>query len=178
MNEQNNAIKAMEICYHPIGLIHSEFTNQEETPIQGIFNESIGKVEVFPEYAEGLQEIESFSHLILLYHFHRAQGGPLLQRPFLDVEKARGIFAIRHFNRPNPLGISIVRLLAVEGNILTIKGVDILDKTPLIDIKPYVFQFDNRDEVSSGWVDDQHFDGIAEWNSTPKALRDRKRINL
>jgi tRNA (adenine37-N6)-methyltransferase len=168
----------MEITYRPIGIIHSEFTEQENTPIQGIFNTSVGQVEVFPEYAEGLHEIESFSHIILLYHFHRADGCSLIQKPFLDVTKARGIFAIRHFARPNPIGLSIVELLGVNGNILEIRGVDVLDGTPLLDIKPYVYRFDHRTEVRSGWVDDQHMDDIAEWNSTPKELRNRGRTNV
>ena len=113
-----------DITYAPIGIIHSDHTEHEHTPIQGIFNPSVGYVEVFPEFADGLRDIESFTHLYLLYHFDRATGKSLLQKPFLDGEKERGIFAIRHFNRPNPIGISIVRLIRVCGNILEISGVD------------------------------------------------------
>ncbi len=164
--------------YRPIGVIHSEYTEQEETPIQGIFNPSMGEIEVFPEFAAGLADIESFSHLYLLYYFHRATSAKLTQKPFLDGEKERGIFAIRHFNRPNPIGLSIVELVEVRGNILVIRGVDILDGTPLLDIKPYVRQFDHRDEVKSGWVDNQHTDDIAVWNASPRGLRDRGRTNL
>jgi tRNA-Thr(GGU) m(6)t(6)A37 methyltransferase TsaA len=167
-----------EIIYHPIGVIHSEHHEQENTPIQGIFNPSVGYVELFPEFSEGLRDIESFTYLYLLYYFDRATDVSLLQKPFLDGEKERGIFAIRHFNRPNPLGLSIVKLRKVMGNILEVEGVDVLDGTPLIDIKPYVRQFDHRDEVKSGWVDSQHLDDIADWNSTPKELRDRKRSNI
>jgi conserved hypothetical protein TIGR00104 len=174
-NEQQ--IRDREVIYRPIGVVRTEFTEQEQTPIQGIFNNAIGTIELLPEFEEGLTEIESFSHLILLYHFDRADGYSLLQRPFLDNEHARGIFAIRHFKRPNPIGISIVRLLEVKGNQLRIQGVDILDGTPLLDIKPYVHQFDNREEVSSGWVDDQHLDEIADWNCTPKELRNRQRTH-
>lgn len=166
------------VTYRPIGVIRTPFTEQENTPIQGIFNAACGTVEVFPEYEEGLLDLESFSHLILIYHFHRATGAMLRQKPFLDVQKERGIFAIRHFNRPNPIGISIVELKGVRGNILDICGVDVLDGTPLLDIKPYVRQFDHRDEVRSGWVDEQHVDDIREWNSTPEALRQRGRVNL
>ncbi len=168
----------MEITYKPIGIIHSEFTHQEETPIQGIFNPSVGMVEVFPEYAEGLKDLETFSHVYLIYHFHRATGVRLTQKPFLDLDKDRGIFAIRHFNRPNPIGISIVELLEVNENMLTVRGVDVLDGTPLLDIKPYVKQFDHRQDVRSGWVDDQHTDDIAAWNASPRAMRDRGRTNL
>jgi tRNA-Thr(GGU) m(6)t(6)A37 methyltransferase TsaA len=167
-----------KIAYRPIGIIHSEHVEQEETPIQGIFNPSMGEVEVFPEFAAGLADIESFSHLYLIYHFHRATGANLTQKPFLDGERERGIFAIRHFNRPNPIGLSIVELVEVRGTTLVIRGVDVLDGTPLLDIKPYVRQFDHRDEVKSGWVDDQHTDDIAAWNASPKGLRDRGRTNL
>ena len=167
-----------QITYTPIGIIHTEYTEQEETPIQGIFNPSVGLVEVFPEYAAGLEEIKSFSHLYLIYHFHQATGYRLVQKPFLDGERERGIFAIRHFNRPNSIGISIVELLDVQGNVLVVRGVDILNGTPLLDIKPYVRQFDHRDNVRSGWVDQQHTDDIAAWNSSPRALRDRKRTNV
>lgn len=170
--------KNREIVYHPIGVIHSSHTEHEDTPIQGIFNPSKGYVEVFPEYSEGLRDIEEFTHLYLLYHFDRATARNLLQKPFLDGEKERGIFAIRHFNRPNPIGLSIVGLSRVCGNILEVTGVDVLDGTPLLDIKPYVHKFDHREEVKSGWVDDQHLDDICEWNSTPKELRKRGRANL
>lgn len=170
-------IKDMEVLYRPVGVVHSEHTIQDDTPIQGVFNKSVGTVEVFPEFEEGLTDIESFSHLILLYHFDRATGCELKQKPFLDGQKYRGIFSIRHFNRPNPIGISIVDNLGREGRFVKIGAVDILDGTPLIDIKPYVYRFDHRDEVRSGWVDDQHLDDIAEWNASPKELRKRERIN-
>jgi len=166
-----------DIIFKPIGIIHSEHTEHENTPIQGIFNPSRGQVEVFEEFAEGLGDIESFSHLILLYHFDRATGKNLTQKPFLDGQKERGIFAIRHFNRPNPIGISIVKLLNVHDNILEIEQVDILDGTPLLDIKPYVHQFDHREEVENGWVDNTHMDDIGAWNATPKGLRDKERTN-
>lgn len=178
VSEENvNCIKEMEFCYTPVGVVHSEHTIQDDTPIQGVFNDSVGTVEVFPEFEDGLEDIESFSHLILLYHFDRATGCELKQKPFLDGEKERGIFSIRHFNRPNPIGISIVDNLGREGRFLKIGAVDILDGTPLLDIKPYVYKFDHRDEVKSGWVDDQHLDDIAEWNASPKGLRDRDRVN-
>lgn len=167
-----------DIVYHPIGVIHSDHTEHEHTPIQGIFNPALGCVEIFDEYADGLKDIESFSHLYLLYHFHRATGASLLQRPFLDGEKERGVFAIRHFNRPNPIGLSIVELKRVKGTILEVSGIDVLDGTPLIDIKPYVKQFDHRDDSRSGWVEDQYLEDIGEWNSTPKGLQNRGRTNV
>jgi len=170
--------KNKEITYRPVGVIHSGHTELENTPIQGIYSTSVGYVEVFPEFAEGLRDIGAFTHIYIIYHFHRAKGRSLLQKPFLDGEKERGIFAIRHFNRPNPIGLSIVRLSRVCGNILEVTGVDILDGTPLLDIKPYVHQFDHRDDVKSGWVDDQHTDDIREWNSTPTELRKRGRTDF
>lgn len=140
-----------EITYKPIGVIHTPYTDKESTPIQGCFvPDSKGFIEVFPEYAEGLKDLDEFSHLILLYHFHQAGCCQLVAKPFLDKEK-KGIFAIRYFTRPNPIGLSVVKLLQVKGNILDIGEVDMLDGTPLLDIKPYVPQFDIRHGVKEGW---------------------------
>lgn len=143
----------MEFVYKAIGVIHSPFLEQADTPIQGTFSEAEGTVEVFPEYAAGLKDIEGFSHLFLIYDFHRATGYSLLAKPFLDGSEARGIFAIRHFRRPNPIGLSVVELRNVSGNILEIRGVDVLDGTPLLDIKPYIRQFDCREAARSGWAE-------------------------
>jgi len=157
------------ITHTPIGVIHSPFTDPDDTPIQGVFADGArGEVEVFMEYADGLKDISGFSHLILLYHFHRADGYSLISKPFMeDTEK--GIFSIRHPRRPNPIGISIVRLENVRGNMLEICDVDILDGTPLLDIKPFVHQFDHRADIQSGWVDDQHIDDSGD--KTPRSLR-------
>jgi tRNA-Thr(GGU) m(6)t(6)A37 methyltransferase TsaA len=107
-------------------------------------------VEVFPEFASGLQDLEEFSHIILLYAFHCSSGYSLQVKPFLD-DQLRGLFATRHPCRPNPIGLSVVRLLAYRENILDIEGVDMLDGTPLLDIKPYVPDFDVRTDVRTGW---------------------------
>ncbi|MBN1367479.1 MAG: tRNA (N6-threonylcarbamoyladenosine(37)-N6)-methyltransferase TrmO [Dehalococcoidales bacterium] len=140
-----------EIIYKPIGIIHTPYTDKNSTPIQGCFApDSTGYIELFPEYAPGLQNIEEFSHLFLIYHFHQAGCAQLIAKPFLDKEK-KGIFAIRYFTRPNPIGLSVVKLLRVNGNILDIGEVDMLDGTPLLDIKPYVSKFDIRDCVTQGW---------------------------
>ena len=157
------------ITHIPIGVIHSTFTDPADTPIQGVFADGArGEVEVFQEYAAGLKDIDGFSHLILIYQFHLANGYSLISKPFIgDVEK--GIFSIRHPRRPNPIGISIVRLENVRGNILEISEVDILDGTPLLDIKPFVHQFDQRADIKSGWVDDQHIDEVKD--KTPRALK-------
>jgi tRNA-Thr(GGU) m(6)t(6)A37 methyltransferase TsaA len=139
------------IIYRPIGIIRTPYTAREQTPIQGCFApESRGCVEVYPEYAEGLRDIEGFSHLILIYHFHRAGACRLIRKPFLDKEK-KGIFSIRYFARPNPIGLSVVRLNKVSVNTLEISEVDMLDGTPLLDIKPYVPQFDIKESVRDGW---------------------------
>jgi len=162
----------MQICYKPIGIIHSEFTDIKTTPIQSIFSTAEGTLEIFPEYTTGLKDLEGFSHLILLYHFHNAGEMVLVQRPFADMKSERGIFAIRYFCRPNPIGISIVDLLEIQDNILRVRGIDILDGTPLLDIKPYIFQFDNRTNVRSGWVDTRDLTGVRDADATPHSLRD------
>lgn len=161
----------MEICYSPIGIIHSEYTDQDKTPIQGIFSDSEGYIEIYPEFRSGLKDMEGFSHLILIYHFHRAQKWTSFCRPFVDQNSERGIFAIRHFNRPNPIGLSIVDFVSVEENGLKIKGVDVLDGTPLLDIKPYVAQFDHRDNVKSGWVDSQDMQRVRDTGASPGGLK-------
>jgi tRNA-Thr(GGU) m(6)t(6)A37 methyltransferase TsaA len=140
-----------EVVYKPIGIIHTPYKHTEGTPIQGCFApRSRGEIVLFPEYAGGISNIEGFSHLILLYHFHKACGYELLTKPFLDKEK-KGIFSIRYFARPNPIGLSVVTLLGVRGNILDIGEVDMFDGTPLLDIKPYVPQFDIKNDVRDGW---------------------------
>ena len=135
---------------HPIGVIRSPFTDKGQTPIQPSRSQAIGRVELYPEFAEGLQDIEGFSHIILLYVFHSSSDYTLRVKPFLD-DQWRGLFATRYPCRPNPIGLSIVRLLARHSNVLEIEGVDVLDGTPLLDLKPYVPEFDVRAEVQTGW---------------------------
>jgi tRNA-Thr(GGU) m(6)t(6)A37 methyltransferase TsaA len=139
------------INYKPIGIIHSPFTNPEGTPIQSpASKDSKGKVIVYPEYAEGLKDLEGFSHIILIYHFHLSKKPSLIVKPFLDTKK-HGVFATHASSRPNPIGISVVRLTKIEKNILFIKNVDIVDQTPLLDIKPYVPEFD-LEKTEVGWL--------------------------
>ena len=140
----------MEFTMKPIGVIHSPFTDKSQTPIQASRSQAMGQVEVYPEFAEGLQDVEGFSHLILLYVFHRSSEYTLRVKPFLDDEW-RGLFATRYPSRPNPLGLSVVRLLKRRDNVLEIEGVDVLDGTPLLHIKPYVPDFDMRMETNTGW---------------------------
>ena len=141
-----------EIKFKPIGVIHSPIKKKEDAPIQSCKSDKVGEIELFEEYREALKDIEGFSHLYLIYHFHRAGEFRPMVKPFLD-DKMRGLFATRYFNRPNPIGLSVVELLEVNGNILKVKGVDMLEGTPLLDIKPYVPYFDARDGVSIGWLE-------------------------
>ncbi len=135
----------------PVGIIRSPFSTKEEAPIQGAFvPDAIGQVELFPEYAPGLKDIEGFSHLFLLYRFDRAGEVELIRPTFLDDEP-HGIFATRHPCRPNGIGMTVVRLLERKENILTVAGIDVLDGTPLLDIKPYVPRFDAHPDAASGW---------------------------
>jgi len=134
----------------PIGVIHSPFTDTNQMPIQSSTSEAIGQVEVYPEFDDGLQDIDEFSHLHLLYVFHCSSGYVLHVKPFLD-DHPRGVFATRHPCRPNPIGLSVVRLIERNGNVLEVEGVDMLDGTPLLDIKPYVPDFDIRLDVRTGW---------------------------
>ena len=140
----------MELIMKPIGVIHLPFDDKSQTPIQPTRSQAIGRVEVFSAFADGLQDLEGFSYIILLYVFHQSSGYTLRVKPFLD-DQLRGLFATRHPCRPNPIGLSVVRLLARRENILDIEGVDMLDATPLLDIKPYVPEFDVRTDVKTGW---------------------------
>ncbi len=150
MANQHSQQTEMEFHFQPIGTIHSPFTNKNEMPIQASRSSAQGQVVVNPEYAAGLKDIEGFSHIILLYVFHQSSGYNLEVTPFLD-DRTRGLFATRYPRRPNPIGISIVQLLERRENILDIQGVDVLDGTPLLDIKPYMPDFDTRSEVKIGW---------------------------
>ena len=142
-----------EIQYTPIGVIHSPFKDIKGMPIQPAGAQGVtGSVEVFPEYCAGLKDIEGFSHIILIYHFHLSTKYSLKAKPFLD-QQPRGVFAMRGPARPNPIGISAVRLVKVEGCFLRIEDVDIVDGTPLLDIKPYVPDFDWRAAERIGWLD-------------------------
>lgn len=147
----------MEYTIHPIGTIHSPYKIKEECPIQGIVDpEGKGEIEIFPEYEEGLFTIESFSHIMLFYILDKA-GEVILSRPtFLD-DKPHGVFASRHPCRPNSIGFSIVKLEGKTKNKLIVSEIDILDNTPLIDIKPYIPKFDERKDANNGWATNLDF---------------------
>ncbi len=140
------------VTYRPIGVIRSPFSAPEGTPIQPAGAKGVvGRVELLPEYRDGLKDLSGFSHIILIYHFHLSGRSSLLVRPYLDDE-AHGVFATRAPSRPNPIGISVVRLVGVDGNVVRIEDIDIVDGTPLLDIKPYVPEFDIRHAARIGWL--------------------------
>ena len=159
-----------KIAYEPIGIIHTPFSSQEGVPIQPCYAKGVeGTVEVFSEFAAGLKDLAGFSHIILLYHFHLSQGFSLRVKPFLDTE-IRGLFATRAPNRPNPIGFSTVRLFRVEEAILHVAELDIVDGTPLLDIKPWVPQLEPRErEVKIGWLTDKV-------KEAPRKMADRRFI--
>ena len=142
-----------QIIINPIGIIHTPFSNIKGMPIQPIAAEGIkGYIELFPEYESGLKDLDGFSHITLLFHFHKIKGFELVVTPFMDTEK-RGIFSCKAPKRPNAIGISTVRLLSIDKNIIHIEQMDILDGTPLIDIKPFYPRYDNRENVKTGWLE-------------------------
>ncbi|WP_320112777.1 tRNA (N6-threonylcarbamoyladenosine(37)-N6)-methyltransferase TrmO [Draconibacterium orientale] len=141
-----------DIVFHPIGIIHSEYKHTKDTPIQPASGMGTsGSVEILPEYVDGLQDIGGFSHLILIYHFNRSPGYKLKVKPFLD-KNLHGVFSTRTPFRPNPIGLSVVKLNSRNKNILEIENIDILDGTPLFDIKPFIPDFDAVENVKIGRV--------------------------
>jgi tRNA-Thr(GGU) m(6)t(6)A37 methyltransferase TsaA len=159
-----------QICYRPIGIIHSPFREPKGTPVQPRKAKNVsGTIEIFPEFKKGLADLDGFSHIILIYHMHLSRGYSLRVKPFLDDTK-RGLFATRAPRRPNAVGLSVVGLGKIEGTTLYISCPDIVDGTPLLDIKPYVPHFDETEEIRIGWLTgkagredtcsaDEHFTG-------------------
>ena len=146
----------MEIIqYKPIGIIHSPFKTPKGSPIQpSAAIGTKGTAEIFPEFVEGLEDLTGFSHIFLLYHFHLSKRFSLKVKPFLD-DRQRGLFATRAPSRPNPIGISVVELVKIEGHNLYIQNVDVVEGTPLLDIKPYVPAFDVHPADKIGWIEDK-----------------------
>lgn len=151
MNKKSDNIK--KVIYNPIGIIHSPIKIQEQAPIQPVFAKGIkGTVEIFPEYAEGLRDLNGFSHIYLLYYFHEVTSAKLKVTPFLD-NTPRGVFATRAPSRPNAIGLSLLKLNNIHSNSIEVEDVDILDGTPLLDIKPFISRFDCRENARCGWQD-------------------------
>lgn len=144
-----------EITYRPIGVVHSSFKSASGMPIQPSGEAAgAGTVEIVPDYEAGLSDLEGFSHIILLYHFHQVKETKLTVTPFLD-EEPHGIFATRAPTRPNPIGLSVVELIGREGNVLHVANLDILDGTPVLDVKPFVPAFDAVEVTRIGWLQGQ-----------------------
>ena len=153
MSYDHNQDSQMDIIFQAIGLICSPFKDLEGMPIQSASKASgPGRVEVFPEYQDGLKDLDGFSHIILLYHMHATREYSLTVTPFLDTSP-RGIFATRAPARPNPIGLSIVKLIRIEDGVLYVDDLDVLDGTPLLDLKPYVPEFDHRPDARIGWLE-------------------------
>jgi len=148
-----------QIVMHPIGKICSPYKESTDIPIQGTFKSDVEAwIELKDKYADGLKDLDEFSHAIILYYFHKSQREQIEGRPFLEQDK-HGIFAIRSPHRPNHIGLSIVKIKKIEANKLYFTEVDMLDGTPVLDIKPYVKYFDDREEVKCGWLDKHFKDG-------------------
>ena len=151
MHDEKNRVDPLSFV--PIGIIQTPFADIAGMPIQPTGARGIrGSVRIFSKYAEGLRDIEGFSHLFLIYAFHHCTSYQLTVTPFLDTI-SRGVFATRAPRRPNAIGLSTVRLIEVKGTTLVIEDVDILDGTPLLDLKPYVPAFDSYPNASSGWLE-------------------------
>ena len=145
-----------QIIMRPIGLIHSPYKESKDLPIQGAFNDKIEAwLELKDKYVNGLKDLDGFSHAIIIYYFHKSHRVEIEGRPYLE-ENRHGIFAIRSPHRPNHIGFSITKIKSIEANKVYFTEVDVLDGTPLLDIKPYVKYFDNRDNAISGWLE-KHF---------------------
>jgi tRNA-Thr(GGU) m(6)t(6)A37 methyltransferase TsaA len=146
MNETTN-----NVVYHAIGVIRTPFVSIESMPIQSVLSTVKGRILLEEAYADALAGLEGFSHIILIYEFHKASPYRNTVTPFLDDEP-KGLFATRAPCRPNPIGLSVVRLESIRGNTLNIRGADMLDGTPLLDVKPYVSAFDAYPDSKDGWL--------------------------
>lgn len=145
----------MDVRLSPIGTIRTPFAERQGTPVQPSASRgTLGRIELNEDLVPGLADLDGFSHLILIYHFDRSNGYNLEVTPFMDTQP-RGLFSTRAPKRPNPIGLSVVKLLRIEGAVLHIENVDVLDGTPLLDIKPYVPQLDQAPEVRIGWMADK-----------------------
>ncbi len=145
------------IAFKPVGVIHSPFKERKGMPIQPPGAKGVrGEVVVDPEYQEGLKDLDGFSHIYLLYHFHCNEGFKLTVTPFMDTDQ-RGLFSTRAPCRPNAIGLSVVKVVEIKENVLTVEDIDVLDGTPLLDIKPFVPCFDvTSKEYCTGWIKNEN----------------------
>lgn len=142
----------MKITFEPIGVIHSPFTELENMPIQPTGSIGVeGIIEIYPQYSQGLQDLDGFSHLYAIYCFHKVKEWKGKVTPFLDNQE-RGLFATRAPKRPNPIGLSLLEILSVDANQIKVRNIDVLDSTPLLDIKPYIPQFEPGENIRIGWL--------------------------
>ena len=142
-----------QITLNPIGIIHSPYNEINEIPIQGRFKDDVEAwLELKDKFVKGLKDLDKFSHCLLVYYFHKSDKEKIEGKPFLEDDK-HGIFAIRSPHRPNHIGLSVVKISRIRENKLYFSEVDMIDGTPLLDIKPYVKYFDSRENVVSGWLD-------------------------
>jgi tRNA (adenine37-N6)-methyltransferase len=156
------------IVLQSIGTVHSPYKQEKGTPIQGVFDSNAEAwVELKDKYVGGLKDLDGFSHAILLYHFHLSDKEEIVGKPYLENQE-HGIFAMRSPHRPNHLGLSVVKIKRIKGNRLYFAEVDVLDGTPLVDIKPYVKQFDCRNDAVSGWIEKHYQEGKQPTNTTAK----------
>jgi len=144
-----------KICFNPIGIIHTEFETLKGIPIQFSMSHSKGVIEIFPQFQEGLKDLEGFSHIYCIYFFDLVKlPVPLKSKPFL-YDKNVGVFSMRTPFRPNPIGISVFEILEIKQNAIKVNNVDILDQTPILDIKPYISEFDCRKSFKHGWIENK-----------------------
>lgn len=151
----------MEIFYKPIGIIRTPFKSVAGMPVQSALANGVkGTVEIMDEYTAGLLDLDGFSHFIMIYHFHQTSEYELQVIPFID-HRVHGIFATRAPVRPNAIGLSVVKLVKIEGNIVEFENADMLDETPLLDIKPYIPEFDIHQVQKTGWMNEhkEHLGG-------------------
>jgi tRNA-Thr(GGU) m(6)t(6)A37 methyltransferase TsaA len=139
----------------PIGIVHSGFSSRREARDKTTA-ESIGEIEIFKEFEEGLADLNDFSHILVLFWMHKAKCGALKVKPIYHPEKLRGLFSTRHPDRPNPIGVTVVEILAIKGNVMKVKGIDMIDGTPVLDIKPYT-EYYRKDPRKCGWLSDRKF---------------------
>jgi len=162
-------MKTEKFTFLPIGVIHSPFDEPVNMPIQSASAEGVsGSIELNEDFVDGLKDLDGFSHIMLFYVFHKSEGFKLQVKPFLE-DVVHGVFAVRAPKRPNPIGFSIVKLIKIEKNVLYIENVDVLNGTPLLDIKPYVPKFDCYEKAVGGWVS-KHNEKISNKKSDERFL--------